>query len=138
MSKKHNQTPLIWTFLTLYADFRIRLHLLKWDGCVLLPKNILHKNLQQSHNQSQWVDINSIYAKKLLEMLFRVSRAVRFFIFSQGCTWSWMCPQYLLNIVSNIFKVNNNDTRTMFDAYIVNFEHIYPLILLLLLVNLNK
>ena len=42
------------------------------------------------------------------------------------------------NNMSNIFKVNNKDTRTTTGASIVNFEHIYPFILLLLLVNSNK
>ena len=38
--------------------------------------------------------------------------------------------------LSNIFKVNNKDTRTMPATSIVNFEHILVFILLLLLLNL--
>ena len=40
--------------------------------------------------------------------------------------------------MSNIFKVNNKDTRTTPVTSIVNFEHISHFILLLLLLNSNK
>ena len=40
--------------------------------------------------------------------------------------------------MSNIFKVNNKDTRTTSGASVVNFEHISHFILLLLLLNSNK
>ena len=40
--------------------------------------------------------------------------------------------------VLNIFKVNIEDTRTMSDAFIVNFEHISHIIILSLLLNSNK
>ena len=40
--------------------------------------------------------------------------------------------------MSNIFKVNIKDTRTMSDASIVNFEHILHIIILSLLLNSNK
>ena len=40
--------------------------------------------------------------------------------------------------MANIFKVNNNDTRTMSGASLVNFEHILHFILLSLLLNLNN
>ena len=42
------------------------------------------------------------------------------------------------NSASNIFKVNIEDTRTMSDAFIVNFEHISHIIILSLLLNSNK
>ena len=69
-------------------------------------------------------------------MLFRASRKVSFFIFSQGCTQYGGTPNTYN--MSNIFKVSNKDTRTTFGAYIANFEQIKPFILLLLLVNTNK
>ena len=40
--------------------------------------------------------------------------------------------------MSNIFKVNNKDTRTTSDVSIVNFEHVLRYLLLLILLNLNK
>ena len=40
--------------------------------------------------------------------------------------------------LSNIFKVNNKDTRTMSGAFVVKFENISHYILLLLLLNSNK
>ena len=40
--------------------------------------------------------------------------------------------------MSNIFKVNNKDTRTTSDTFIAKFEHISHFILLLILLNLNK
>ena len=42
------------------------------------------------------------------------------------------------NNVSDIFKVNNKDTRTTSGASIVNFEHVPHFILLILLLNSNK
>ena len=42
------------------------------------------------------------------------------------------------NNVSNIFKVNHKDTRAMFGASIINFEHISHFILLSLLLNSKK
>ena len=51
---------LIWlVYLTLWANFRIRLGLMKSNGCVTLL-NILPANLQQCYNPGQWFDINSI------------------------------------------------------------------------------
>ena len=38
----------------------------------------------------------------------------------------------------HIFKVNNKDTRTTSGASIVNFEHIFRCMLLLILLNFNK
>ena len=40
--------------------------------------------------------------------------------------------------MSNRFKVNNKDTRKMYGASIVNFEHILHVTVLLILLNLNK
>ena len=40
--------------------------------------------------------------------------------------------------MSNIFKVNNKDSRAISEASTVNFEHISHFILLLLLLNSNK
>ena len=40
--------------------------------------------------------------------------------------------------MSNMFTVNNKDTRTMSVTTIVNFEHISHFILLLLLLDSNK
>ena len=40
--------------------------------------------------------------------------------------------------VSNIFKVNNKDTRTTSGASVVNFEHISHFTLQLILLNSNK
>ena len=45
--------------LTLVANFRIMLRLMKLNGYLPLL-NILHRNLEQSHNLRQSVDINSI------------------------------------------------------------------------------
>ena len=45
--------------LTLVANFRIMLRLMKLNGYLPLL-NILHRNLEQSHNLRQLVDINSI------------------------------------------------------------------------------
>ena len=42
------------------------------------------------------------------------------------------------NNVSDIFKVNNKDTRTTSGASNVNFEHVPYFILLILLLNSNK
>ena len=42
------------------------------------------------------------------------------------------------NNIPNIFKVNNKDTRAMYGASFLNFEHMSHLILLLLLQNSNK
>ena len=40
--------------------------------------------------------------------------------------------------MSNTFKVNSKDTRTMSGNCIVNFEHTLDFILLLILLNLDK
>ena len=42
------------------------------------------------------------------------------------------------NTVSNIFKVNNKNTKKISGASIVNFEHIFHVIVLIILLNLNK
>ena len=63
---KHDQTSINLTniyiyiyILTLFANFRITLGLMKSNGCVALL-NLLHLDLQQCHNLCQWVDLNSI------------------------------------------------------------------------------
>ena len=43
-----------------------------------------------------------------------------------------------LSNMSNIFTVNNKDTRTTSGVSVVNFEHTLHYILLLTLLNLNK
>ena len=42
------------------------------------------------------------------------------------------------NTVSNIFKVNNKNTKKISGASIVNFGHILHVIVLIILLNLNK
>ena len=56
------------------------------------------------------------------------------YIFKHRKTWN------IRNIrnKSNVFKVNNKDTRIIYVASLVNFEHILHFIILLLLLNSNK
>ena len=107
--QKHDETSNNLNIFDFLGWFSITLRLMKSNGCVPLPKNILHKNLWWSHILSQWVDINSIYAKIPLEMFFRTSSRVSFLIFSQGCTRSWgVPPMHVRNFVYHVRIFNSS------------------------------
>ena len=76
------KTPLIWLiYLTLWANFGIKLGLMKSNDCVAFA-NILHINLQKCQNLCQWVDVNSIWSlKNLWKYTFRASMKVSFSYF---------------------------------------------------------